>query len=136
MRLEDKVVLVTSAQNPCAHAIVTGFAREGAHCVAADSEAGRAEQLAAEARSLGRRALPLQADVTKKSQVEEVVRRAVGEFGRIDVLFNCSGLMQESDFLTLPEDTFNSCIDRGPKAYFLYDRYRPAWARAGAEDNN
>jgi NAD(P)-dependent dehydrogenase (short-subunit alcohol dehydrogenase family) len=119
MRLEDKVVLVTSAQNPCAHAIVTGFAREGAHCVVADSEAGRAEQLAAEAQSVGRRALPLQADVTKKSQVEEVVRRAVGEFGRIDVLFNCSGLMQKSDFLTLPEDTFNSCIDRGPKAYFL-----------------
>jgi 3-oxoacyl-[acyl-carrier protein] reductase len=119
MRLKDKIVLVTSAQNARARAIVIGFAREGAHCVVADSAAGRAEQLAAEARSLGRHALPLQADVTKKSQVEEVVRRAVGEFGRIDVLFNCSGLMQKSDFLTLPEDTFNSCIDRGPKAYFL-----------------
>ncbi|HJU60860.1 MAG TPA: hypothetical protein VJ864_02355, partial [Candidatus Binatia bacterium] len=52
MRLEDKVVLVTSAQNPCAHAIVTGFAREGAHCVVADSAAGRAEQLAALASKL------------------------------------------------------------------------------------
>ncbi|HSF58236.1 MAG TPA: SDR family oxidoreductase, partial [Candidatus Binatia bacterium] len=62
---------------------------------------------------------PLQADVTKKSQVEEVVRRAVAEFGRIDVLFNCSGLTQESDFLTLSEEAFNLCIDHGPKAYFL-----------------
>jgi 3-oxoacyl-[acyl-carrier protein] reductase len=111
--------LVTSAQNPCAHAIVTGFARDGAHCVIVDAETGRAEQLAAEAQSLGRRALPLQSDVTKKSQVEEVVKRAVSEFGRIDVLFNCSGLMQESDFLTLTEEIFNECIDRGPKAYFL-----------------
>jgi NAD(P)-dependent dehydrogenase (short-subunit alcohol dehydrogenase family) len=119
MRLKDKIVLVTSAQNPCTHAIVIGFAREGAHCVVVDSEAGQAEQLAAEVRSLGRRALPLQADVTKKSQVEEVVRRAVAEFGRIDVLFNCSGLTQESDFLTLTEAAFNLCIDRGPKAYFL-----------------
>jgi 3-oxoacyl-[acyl-carrier protein] reductase len=119
MRLKDKILLVTSAQNPCAHAIVTGFACEGADCVIVDSEAGHAEQLAAEARSLGRRALPLQADVTKKSQVEEVVKRAVYEFGRIDVLFNCSGLMQESDFLTLTEEIFNECIDRGPKAYFL-----------------
>jgi NAD(P)-dependent dehydrogenase (short-subunit alcohol dehydrogenase family) len=119
MRLKDKIVLITSAQHPCAHAIVIGFASEGAHCVVVDSDTGRAEQLAAEARSLGRRALPLQADVTKKSQVAEVVRRAVAEFGRIDVLFNCSGLMQESDFLTLTEEAFNECIDRGPKAYFL-----------------
>jgi 3-oxoacyl-[acyl-carrier protein] reductase len=119
MRLKDKIVLVTSAQNPCAHAIVIGFAREGAHCVVVDSDAGQAEQLAAEARTLGRRALPLQADVTKKSQVEEAVRRAVAEFGRIDVLFNCSGLTQESDFLTVSEEAFNLSIDRGPKAYFL-----------------
>jgi NAD(P)-dependent dehydrogenase (short-subunit alcohol dehydrogenase family) len=119
MRLKDKVVLISSAQHPCAHAIVIGLAREGAHCVVVDSDAAQAERLAGEARTLGRRALPLQADVTKKSQVEEVVRRAVAEFGRIDVLFNCSGLVQESDFLNLGEEAFNLCIDRGPKAYFL-----------------
>jgi NAD(P)-dependent dehydrogenase (short-subunit alcohol dehydrogenase family) len=119
MRLKDKVVLMSSAQHTCAHAIVTGFAREGAHCVVVDSDAAQAERLAAEARTHGRRTLALQADVTKKSQVEEVVRRAVAEFGRIDVLFNCSGLVQESDFLTLGEEAFNLSIDRGPKAYFL-----------------
>ena len=119
MRLKDKIVLLTSAQNPCTHAIVVGFAREGANCVVADDDANKAEQLAAEVRSLGRRALALQFDVTKKSQVEEVVRRTVAEFGRIDILFNCSGLMQESDFLSLTEKAFNDFIDHGPKAYFL-----------------
>jgi 2-dehydro-3-deoxy-D-gluconate 5-dehydrogenase len=84
-----------------------------------DEEANKAEQLAAQVRSLGRRALPLQFDVTKKSQVEEIVRRTVAEFGRIDVLLNCSGITYESDFLTLTEQAFNKCIDRGPKAYFL-----------------
>src|SRR4029434_7129269 len=102
--------LITSAQNPCTHAIVVGFAREGANCVVAQDEASKAEQLAVEVRSLGRRALALQFDVTKKSQVEEVVRRTVAEFRRIDVLFNCSGLMQESDFLSLTEKAFNGCI--------------------------
>ncbi len=119
MRLQDKITLITSAQNPCAHAIAMGFAREGAHCVALDTETQRTERLAAEVRSLGRRALALQCDVTKKSQVEEAVRRAVAEFGRIDVLLNCSALNHESDFLSLTENTFNECIDRGPKAYFL-----------------
>ena len=119
MRLQDKILLVTSAQNPCVKAIVTGFVREGANCVVVDDDAAQAEKLAAEVRLLGRRALPLQSDVTKKSQVEEIVRRAVTEFGRIDVLLNCSGITQANDFLNFTEEAFNQCIDRGPKAYFL-----------------
>jgi 2-deoxy-D-gluconate 3-dehydrogenase len=119
MRLPDKIVLMTSAQNPCAKAIAVGFAREGANCVVVDNEANKAEQLAAEVRSIGRRALALQFDVTKKSEVEEAVRRAVAEFGRIDVLLNCSGITHESDFLSFTEEAFNQCIERGPKAYFL-----------------
>jgi len=119
MRLQDKIILITSAQNPCAKALTLGFAREGANCVIIDDDAGKAELLAAEVRSLGRRALALEVDVTKKSQVEEAVRRAVSEFGRIDVLLNCSGITHESDFLSLPEEAFNQCIDRGPKASFL-----------------
>jgi len=119
MRLKDKIALITSAQNPCSHAIAIGFAREGAHCAVADGDVNRAEKLADEVRSLGQRAVALQFDITKKPQVEEAVRRTVAEFGRIDVLFNCSGLTQESDFLTLTEEAFNDCIDHGPKAYFL-----------------
>jgi 2-dehydro-3-deoxy-D-gluconate 5-dehydrogenase len=119
MRMANRIVLATSVQHPCAHAIVLGFAREGANCVLVDEDPSRTEQLAAQVRSLGRRALPLQFDVTKKSQVEEIVRRAVEEFGRIDVLLNCSGITHEGDFLTLTEQAFNKCIDRGPKAYFL-----------------
>ncbi len=119
MRLKDKIVLITSAQHPCARAIAMGFAREGANCVIVDADGSRAEQIAAEVRSLGRLALLLQFDITKKSQVEEVVRRAVAEFGRVDVLLNCSALPYESDFLNFTEDAFNECITRGPKAYFL-----------------
>jgi 3-oxoacyl-[acyl-carrier protein] reductase len=119
MRLQGKIALITSAENPCGRAIAIGFAREGAHCVVLDTDAQRAENLADEVRSLGRRALALQCDVAKKSRVEDIVRRAVAEFGRIDVLLNCSALTRESDFLNLTEETFNESIDRGPKAYFL-----------------
>ena len=119
MRLQDKVALVTSAQHPCARTITVGFAREGANCVVIDADRNQAEQLAAELSALGRRTLALQCEVTKKSEIEEAVRRAVAEFGRIDVLLNCSAITHESDFLSLTEEAFNRCIDRGPKAYFL-----------------
>ncbi len=119
MRLQDRVAFISSAQHPCAKAIALGFAREGANCIVADEDSGRAERLAAEIRASGRRSLPVQFDITKKSSVEEAVRRATGEFGRIDVLLNCSGVTDESDFLTFTEEAFNRCIERGPKAYFL-----------------
>jgi NAD(P)-dependent dehydrogenase (short-subunit alcohol dehydrogenase family) len=119
MRLQDKIVLITSAQTPCPPAIALGFAREGANCVVVDDDPSQAEQLAARVKSLGRRALPLQFDVTQKSHVEEIVRRTIAEFGRIDVLLNCSGITHESNFLTLVDEAFNKCLDRGPKAYFL-----------------
>ena len=119
MRLQGKVALITSVQNPCVEAIAKGFAREGADCVIVDQDRSKAEQLAARIRSLNRRALALQFDVTKKAQVEEAVRRAVSEFSRIDVLLNCSAVTHESKFLDFSEEAFNRCLDRGPKAYFL-----------------
>ena len=99
MRLKDKIVLITSAQNPCAEAMRMGFAREGANCTVFDRDAGKAEQLAQEVRALGRKALALQVDITKKSEIEAAVRRTIAEFGCIDVLLNCSGISHESDFL-------------------------------------
>ena len=118
MRLQDKIALVTSGNIP-ALAPSPSDLPEKVRIASSWTKTQRAEQLAAEVRSLGRRALPLQFDVTKKPQIEEVVRRAVVEFGRIDVLLNCSALTHESDFLTFTEEAFNRCIDRGPKAYFL-----------------
>jgi 3-oxoacyl-[acyl-carrier protein] reductase len=120
MRLQNRIVLITSAQNPFSHAMALAFAREGANCVVVDEDPNRAEQLAAEIRSLGRRALALQCDVTKKSEVEQVVRHAAEEFGTIDVLLNCSGMTNDGDFLSLTDEGFNRSIDRGPKAYFLF----------------
>lgn len=120
MRLKDKIALITSAAHPCAGAIAAGFAREGADCIIVDGQLSKAEQLATEIRVLGRRTLALEIDVTKKAQIEDGVRRAVAEFGHIDILLNCSSVSHDSDFLGLSEEDFNDCIARGPKAYFLF----------------
>lgn len=119
MRLRDKAVLITSGQNPSATAIAMGFAREGANCVIVDRDATKADELAAQIRSGGQRALSLHIDVALKPQVEEAVARSVAEFGRIDVLLNCSAIAVEDNFLDFTEESFNACVERGPKAYFL-----------------
>jgi NAD(P)-dependent dehydrogenase (short-subunit alcohol dehydrogenase family) len=119
MRLQGKIALLIGAENPCVRAIVVGFTGEGACCAITGSVVDKAEQVAAEVRSLGGRALALQLNVTEKSQVEEAVRRTVTEFGRIDILLNGSGITYNGDFLSFTEEAFNECLNRGPKAYFL-----------------
>ena len=122
MRLPDKVALISSAQHPCAQAIALGFAREGANCVIVDDDVARAEALAAAVRASGRRALALAANVTDKAAVAEIVRRTVAEFGRIDILLNCSAVEHANDFLSFSEAEFYRCLNRGPKAYFLFSQ--------------
>jgi len=119
MRLQDKTCMITSAQNPCAGALVTAFACEGAHCVIVDQDEGKAGTLAARLRAGDRRTLAVKADVTKKADIQEAVAHTVAEFGRIDVLLNCSAITMEKSFLDFTEDDFNACLACGSKAYFL-----------------
>jgi NAD(P)-dependent dehydrogenase (short-subunit alcohol dehydrogenase family) len=119
MRLSGKIALITSARHPCARAIVLGFAREGADCAIIDDDRAQADALAAAVRRTGRRALAFGADITDKSALEEIVRRTAQEFGRIDILLNCSAISHDGEFLSFSEEAFNRCLERGPKAYFL-----------------
>lgn len=120
MKLLDKVALITDSSNPCGRAIAQGFAREGADCVVLDGRAEVADKLASELRALGRTALGFACDVRSKAQVSAIVERTVEQFGRIDILCNCSTADDDCDFLTVTADDFNRAIEQGPKAYFLF----------------
>ena len=120
MKLLDKVALITDSSHPCARAIALGFGREGADCVVLDAQASVAEKLAMELRGLGRRAASLACDVTRKTEVESAVNQVAAQFGRIDILLNCSSTEPGRDFLAVSAAEFNRALDRGPKAYFLF----------------
>jgi len=120
MKLLDKVALVTDSSHVCGDAVARGFVREGADCVVLDANSDAAQRLAAELSSLGRRALGFACDVRSKTQVNAAVERVVAEFGRIDILLNCSSSSEGKDFLGVSPDDFNGALDRGPKAYFLF----------------
>ena len=120
MKLLDKIALITDSSNPCGRAIALGFAREGADCVVLDAHAEAAEQLAMELRALGRRAVGSACDVRSKGQIATTVDRVVAQFGRIDILLNCTTTHVGCNFLTVSTEDFNRALDQGPKAYFLF----------------
>jgi NAD(P)-dependent dehydrogenase (short-subunit alcohol dehydrogenase family) len=107
---QDKVVLVTGGSAGLGLAIARAAFARGACLVLAARDAGHltaaAEQLGAEAGQgdVGKRVLPVPADVTQQDHVDALVERARAEFGRLHALFNCAGRSARGDALaTSPE---------------------------------
>lgn len=90
--LENKVAIVTGAGRGIGKAIALALAEAGADIAAAARTVEQIEQTAEEIRKLGRRALAVPADVTKRDQVQNVVEQTGSQFGKIDILVNNAGM--------------------------------------------
>ncbi len=90
--LEGRVALVTGAARGLGHAIALALAEAGADVALGLRELSRDGGAVAAVEGLGRRALPLQMDVTRLDQVEAAVARCVAELGSLDVLVNNAGI--------------------------------------------
>lgn len=91
--LQDKVALVTGAgsQVGFGKAICMMLAKEGCHIAASDIDVEGVKKTAADVEKLGRKALGMKADITKKSDAQEQVKQALDKFGKIDILVNNAG---------------------------------------------
>lgn len=92
MDFKDNVVILTGASTGIGEALAHQLAQQGAWLALAARNAEKLEQVAAECRDHGGRALVVPTDVTDESQCEMLVDQTVAEFGRIDTLINNAGL--------------------------------------------
>jgi len=108
MKLKDKVAIVTGASRGIGKAIALDFAREGARVVvAARTEvegklSGTIHNTVKEIESFGGKALALKCDVTSEKEVENMVRRALDQFGGISVLVNNAAVGYYKTLLETP----------------------------------
>ena len=91
MKLRDKIAVVTGGGAGIGEGITRCLAEEGADLAIVDVNRENAEQVAAAAKSLGRRAEVFTADVTDSGEVDRVVKELLAAFGRIDILVNNVG---------------------------------------------
>jgi NAD(P)-dependent dehydrogenase (short-subunit alcohol dehydrogenase family) len=105
--LKGKIAIVTGAGRGIGKAIALTLAEAGADVTVVARTAEQIERTAEEIRKLGRRALAVPADVTKKAQVENAVSQTVSQFGKIDILVNNAGtsILKPVAFLPGPKFT-------------------------------
>jgi 3-oxoacyl-[acyl-carrier protein] reductase len=118
-KLDNKVALVTGAGRGIGREIALSLAREGADIVSNALTAPNLETLAAEVRALGRRALAVTGDVSKKADVDRMVDKAITAFGRIDILVCNAGITRFAPFLEMTEEDWDAVVDVDMKGTFL-----------------
>ncbi len=121
--LEGKVALVTGGSRGIGAAVVLGLARRG--CDVAFTYRGRAdaaEAVAEAVRELGRRAMPIQADVASFAGAERAVDSVVAELGTLDILVCNAGITWDGVVWKMTEKQWDTVIETNLKGYFNYNR--------------
>ncbi|GAA5000392.1 3-oxoacyl-ACP reductase [Streptomyces siamensis] len=139
--LEGLTAIVTGAGRGLGRAEALELARLGAAVVVNDygqsgrdgsgaSSATPAEEVAAEIRAAGGRAVAHTGDVADHEQARLLVELAVTEFGKLDVLVNNAGILRDRMVFSMSEDEWDSVIRVHLKGHFNTTRFASAHWRA------
>ncbi len=117
----SKVALVTGAGKRLGRHIAIALSKNGYDVIVHynTSREGALQTVKAIQKN-SQRAIALKADVTKKSSVQQLVKKAVAHFGRIDLLVNNAGVFVESDFNKISESMWDKTLDINLKGPFLF----------------
>jgi len=99
-----KTIVITGAGSGIGQATALIFAREGANVVCADINETGARATAEAVNGAGSQALALKVDVTRRGEVNDMVKRAIAAFGKVEFLFNSAGAaIRRSKFLDIDD---------------------------------
>ena len=109
--IAEKVVVITGASSGIGESTARLLARNGAKVVLGARRKDRIDALVKDITSNGGTALGSKTDVTKRGDVEALVKGAIDKHGRIDVIVNNSGLMPIAPMAALKVEEWDRMID-------------------------
>ncbi len=118
--LPDKVALITGGSRGIGRAIALALAEAGADIIIASRKLPDLEATADEIKKLGRRVLPVEANVRHLPEIEKLVERATSEFGRVDILVNNAGTNPVfGSIFNIDEKVWDVVLGLNLKGYFF-----------------
>lgn len=111
-KLKDKVAIVTGASKGIGAGIARQLAADGAKVIVnyASSKAG-ADKVVADIEAAGGTAVAVGADVSKKADVDALIKAAIDKFGRLDIVVNNSGVYQFAKIEETTEELYRKMFD-------------------------
>jgi 3-oxoacyl-[acyl-carrier protein] reductase len=120
LMLKEKVAIVTGSSRGIGREIAKVFSQEGAKIAINYSTSEKeARSLLKDIENEGGKAVTVQADVSKKPEVERMVEKVLEQFGRVDVLVNNAGIHYAMDLFEITEEMWDQTLDVNLKGAYL-----------------
>lgn len=123
MKLKGKVALITGGGSGIGRATALLFAQEGAKVAVVGRTLEKCEDVVAEIKAAGGKAIAIAADVSSATDAEMMISRTVETFGGLDILFNNAGIGHDTEVVDTPEDIWDRVVDINLKGVFLGCKY-------------
>jgi NAD(P)-dependent dehydrogenase (short-subunit alcohol dehydrogenase family) len=117
--LSGKVAIVTGTSRGLGQYFGRALAKAGADLVITSRKLSSLTKFKKEIESLGRKALAVQVDVLSQSDIENMVRTAIKEYGKIDILVNNAGLNIRSPSADFSWQDWDTVLDTNLKGNFF-----------------
>jgi NAD(P)-dependent dehydrogenase (short-subunit alcohol dehydrogenase family) len=117
--LKGKVAIVIGGGGVLAGEIAQGFAGAGAEVAIVDLNLESATQRALAICKHQRKAIPIQADVTRKADLQAALQTTLDNFGRVDILLNGAGINSATPFFEITEEEWDRILNVDLRSIFL-----------------
>jgi 3-oxoacyl-[acyl-carrier protein] reductase len=121
--LSGKTAIVTGAASGIGAAIADAYVAEGANVLLADRDADRLAAAVERYAAAGAKAALAVVDVTDAEQTKAMVDTCLAEFGRVDILVNCAGMLTEVPLVEMDVETWDEMIAVDLRSVFLCCRW-------------
>lgn len=118
MRLKDKVAIITGSTKGIGMETAKTFAREGAKVVVCGTRENAIKEVVEEIKAMGAEAIGFKVDVSKRTQVDEMVAEVKKAWGRVDILVNNAGITADAMLKKMTEEQFDKVININLKGVF------------------
>ena len=115
--MKDKIAVVTGGARGIGQACAVALAREGAHVCVTDIIP--MDETIDKVKSLGRKAIGIKTDVSRKEEVQNMVAQVIEKFGRVDILVNNAGTCWRVPLEELTEEQWDRDVNTIMKGTFL-----------------